>query len=39
MPATIIKVPAAGSQFSVNVVLATGSPEVLRTSSPGQAKR
>ena len=37
-PESTIRVPAAGSQLSVNVVLATGSPAVLSTSRPGHAK-
>ena len=36
-PARIISVPAAGSQLKPNVVVATGSPAVLRTSRPGHA--
>ena len=36
-PARIISVPAAGSQLKANVVVATGSPAVLRTSRPGHA--
>src|SRR4051794_233914 len=39
MPAMIISVPAAGSQLSVYVVLATGSPAGLNTSRPGQWNR
>ena len=35
MPAMIIKVPAAGSQLKLNVIEASGSPAVFRTSSPG----
>ena len=38
MPARIIRVPAAGSQLSVKLVVATGSPAGLKTSRPGQAK-
>ena len=30
--------PAAGSQLRLKSVVATGSPAVLRTSRPGQAK-
>ena len=37
MPAMIIRVPAAGSQLKLYVVEATGSPAVLRTSSPGHS--
>ena len=37
-PAMIIRVPAAGSQLKLNVVVATASPAVLRMSSPGQSK-
>ena len=36
MPAMIMSVPAVGSQLKMKVVLLTGSPLVLRTSSPGQ---
>ncbi len=37
-PEISISVPAAGSQFTLNVMLESGSPSGFLTSSPGHSK-